>query len=204
VIVSRRTGHEQFVMRTGPDLDGQAPEAATSADARMESLVDGHLDSVWRLLRRQGLSPPDADDATQQVFMIASQKLDRIAPGRERSFLYGVALRVASNMRRSRRRRPEELHDELDARASALAAPEERTELARAWALLDELLAKLPEEQARVLALAEIEELEVPEIAALEEIPVGTAASRLRRARAAFRELLRHAEHRNPFARAAK
>jgi RNA polymerase sigma-70 factor (ECF subfamily) len=69
----------------------------------------------------------------------------------------------------------------------------------RAWALLDELLAELPEELARVLALAEIEQVEVPEIAALEKIPVGTAASRLRRARALFRELLAGVQHRNPF-----
>jgi RNA polymerase sigma-70 factor (ECF subfamily) len=192
------------VTRASPALDGQALEAGATANSRMTCLVDRHLDSVWRLLRRQGLSPPDADDATQQVFMIASQKLELIVPGSERSFLYGIALRVASNARRTRRRHPEELHDELDARAAAIAAPEERAELARAWALLDELFAKLPEEQARVLSLAEIEQLEVPEIAAVEGIPVGTAASRLRRARAAFRELLRRAEHRNPFAKGAR
>jgi hypothetical protein len=34
-----------------------------------------------------GFCPPDADDATQQVFMIASTKLDRITPSRERAYL---------------------------------------------------------------------------------------------------------------------
>jgi RNA polymerase sigma-70 factor (ECF subfamily) len=188
-------------MRASPRIDGQAPDADPSAESRVAALVGAHFDFIWRLLRRQGLSPPDADDAAQQVFMIATQRLDSIAPGSERSFLYGTGLRVAANARRASGRRREDLVDELDSRASVEGAPEERAELARAWALLDELLGGLPAELARVLSLAEIEQLEVPEIAALEGIPVGTAASRLRRARAAFREALRRVEHRNPFAK---
>ena len=50
-----------------------------------------------------------------------------------------------------------------------------------------------------MLVLAEIEQLEVPEIAALEGLPVGTAASRLRVAREQFRVLLEAARDRNPF-----
>ena len=131
--------------------------------------------------------------------MIATQKLDAIVEGSERTFLYGTALRVASNARRGTSRRREVVDDALDARATGTTLPDEQAELRRAWALLDELLAELPEELARLLALAEIEQVTVPEIAELEQIPVGTAASRLRRARALFRELLVKAEHRNPF-----
>ena len=47
--------------------------------------------------------------------------------------------------------------------------------------------------------LAEMEQLEVPEIAVLEGIPVGTAASRLRAARQQFRVLLEAERDRNPF-----
>jgi DNA-directed RNA polymerase specialized sigma24 family protein len=50
-----------------------------------------------------------------------------------------------------------------------------------------------------MLVLAEIEQLEVPEIAKLEGVPVGTATSRLRVARQQFRSLLEAARHRNPF-----
>jgi RNA polymerase sigma-70 factor, ECF subfamily len=57
----------------------------------------------------------------------------------------------------------------------------------------------LPEKARRVLVLAEMEQLEVPEIAVLEGIPVGTAASRLRVARQQFRALLEAARDRNPF-----
>jgi RNA polymerase sigma-70 factor (ECF subfamily) len=162
-------------------------------------LVHRHLDFVWRALRRLGLSPSDADDASQQVFMIAARQLAQVPAGKERAFLYGTARRIAANARRKQRRRreaPGKLADELEAFG---ALPDERVELERAAALLDDLLGQLPEELRRVLVLAEVEEASVPAIAELEAIPVGTAASRLRRARAAFEKLLERVARRNPF-----
>ena len=50
-------------------------------------------------------APGDVDDATQRVFLIANQKISKIQPGRERSFLVGVAARVASHARRAYHRR---------------------------------------------------------------------------------------------------
>jgi RNA polymerase sigma-70 factor (ECF subfamily) len=200
MIVRTKPGHHPSVMRASPLDDGRTSGAPLDHEAKVRALFERHFDFIWRLLRRQGLAPPDADDAAQRVFMIASQKIDAIAEGSERSFLYGAALRVASNARRGMTRRREVADEAIDAQPGAEAGPDDRAELARAWALLDELLAELPEELARVLALAEIEQVEVSEIASFEGIPVGTAASRLRRARAMFRELLSHAQDRNPFA----
>jgi RNA polymerase sigma-70 factor, ECF subfamily len=170
-----------------------------STPGDFDELVHRHLDFVWRALRRLGLSPSDADDASQQVFMIAARQLAEVQPGKERSFLYGTARRIAANARRDRRRRreaPGELANELEAWG---ALPDERLELERAAALLDDLLEHLPEELRRVLVLAEVEEASVPAIAELEAIPLGTAASRLRRARAAFDKLLDRVARRNPF-----
>jgi len=199
MIARTKSGHHEPVMRESPLEDGRASGAPPGSESRARALFERHFDFIWRLLRRQGLAAPDADDAAQQVFMIAAQKLDAITEVSERSFLYGTALRVAANTRRGASRRREVAEEALDAREGDAALPDERAELMRAWALLDELLAELPAELARVLALAEIEQVEVPEIAALEGIPVGTAASRLRRARALFRELLAGVQHRNPF-----
>lgn len=181
--------------------------SASSADSgarapTIDSLVREQYGFVWRVLRGLGLAHDDADDAAQQVFMIAARKLDQIVPGSERSFVYGTALRVAKNAQRARARRREMLEDEReDAPEPSDRNPEQRAELARARALLVELLAQLPEKFQRVLILAELEQLEVPEIARLEGLPVGTAASRLRFARAQFRELVAGARARNPFAR---
>jgi RNA polymerase sigma-70 factor (ECF subfamily) len=178
---------------------GEARVGDCSNTLDFDDLVHRYLDFVWRLLRRLGLSANDADDAAQQVFMIAARQLTAIPPGKERAFLYGTARRVAANARRDRLRRreaPSELAEELQAVG---ALPDERLELARAAALLDDLLELLPEELRRVLVLAEVDEVSVPAIAELEAIPVGTAASRLRRARAAFERILHRIAHRNPF-----
>ncbi len=168
-------------------------------ERQFRALVLEHFDFVWRLLRRLGLAPADADDAAQHVFMTAAQKLDTIAGGSQRAFLYGVALRVAQNHKRKLMRRLEQ-----DGRAArdvsqVSVTPDDTLRWQEARALLDRLLALLPEELSRVLVLAEIEELPVAEIAQLEGIPVGTAASRLRRARSSFREALAAAQLAHPF-----
>lgn len=167
-------------------------------ERQLRVLVGQHFDFIWRLLRRMGLSEEDADDAAQQVFMAATQKSEHIATGSERTYLYGVALRVAANLRRklARRREEAELAHEL---VDQDAQPEHSANLREARKLLDELLQALPEELRRVLVLAQIEQFEVSEIAQAEGIPVGTAASRLRRARALFREQLERVQERNPF-----
>ncbi len=188
-------GHSSLSLEIPEEADAAAPD---DLRRRAAALVADHFEFIWRLLRRFGLGPADADDAAQQVFMTAAQKLPRIAPGSERTFLYGTARFVAANARRRNRRR------EADAPVPesypvTSEGPEARAELGQAWALLDELLRQLPDELGRVLVLAEVEQIEVKEIAELEGIPVGTAASRLRRARERFQALLGGLGTRHPF-----
>ncbi len=164
-------------------------------------LVLDHFDFIWRLVRRLGFSADDADDVAQQVFMIATQKLAEIAPGSERSFLYGVAVRAAANLKRKAHRRRESTGSELSEFHYGGSAPDEAATLSAARELLNELLGTLPPKLRRVFVLANFEQFELGEIAELERIPQGTAASRLRRARASFAECLREARDRNPFRR---
>ena len=143
-----------------------------------------------------GEHPPDV---AQQVFMTATQKLAEITPGHERTYLYGVALRTTANLKRKAHRRREHTGTELTSFHDGALGPDEATELALARELLDELLATLPEELRRVFVLANIEQFGLAEIAELEAIPQGTAASRLRRARTLFGERLSQVRHRSPF-----
>ena len=78
-----------------------ASVAEDESPSDIETLLNTHFPFIWRVFRRMGFCPADADDATQQVFMIASTKLDRITPNRERAYLYGIALRVQSHARRA-------------------------------------------------------------------------------------------------------
>ena len=65
-------------------------------------------------------------------------------------------------------------------------SPEEQLVARQARELLDDVLNRMPRDLRTVFVLAELEGLEVRQIAELEEIPVGTASSRLRRAREEF------------------
>jgi len=157
------------------------------AGQRLALLVEQHADFVWRSLRRMGVTETQADDATQEVFIVTSQKLERVEPGRERAFLYGVAMNVAAHARRSRARSREVSEtEETLAAVDKAPNPEMRLADAQARALLDRVLETLPDELRAVFVLFELEEMPTAEIAALLEIPSGTVASRLRRAREEF------------------
>jgi RNA polymerase sigma-70 factor, ECF subfamily len=176
------------------------PEASVpSSPQRIAGLVRKHYAFVWRLLRRLGLREGDADDAAQQVFLAASGRLSSVEPARERSFLYGVALNVGARARRSLVRRREEPLEAASEREAHEPNAEQALEQRQARAQLDQLLGEMPEELRVVFVLFELEELSTPEIAELCEIPVGTAASRLRRAREDFEERAARAEARRRF-----
>jgi len=152
-----------------------------------EQLVRVHHSYVYRLVRRLGLDHAAADDVTQQVFLTGMQRTCDIVPGSERPFLYGVALRLVSRHRRSvsRRREAGELsleHPELEREAQ-----DKLVERKHARELLDRILAGLSYDFRVVFVLYEIEELTMDEIARVLELPEGTVASRLRRAREQFR-----------------
>ncbi len=167
---------------------GVTQRGERAREHRLRAMVDEHFPFVWRSLRAFGVFEADVDDAAQSVFWIASQKLDAIAYGKERSFLYSTARGVAANVRRSQKRRREdfEKHDTVDFDEN----PERRTEQSQARRQLDEVLSEMSEDLRTTFVLFELEELTMVEIAEMFDIPVGTAASRLRRAREEFRRLV--------------
>ena len=65
-------------------------------------------------------------------------------------------------------------------------SPEEQMAERQAREILDDVLNQMPMDLRTVFVLHELEGLEVRQIAEIEEIPVGTASSRLRRAREMF------------------
>ncbi len=172
------------------------PTSASSAPApalpgadprRLEDLFASHYTFIWRLLRRLGLTAEGADDAAQQTFLVAAERLSDIRAGSERSFLYGTAVRLHRDLRRAELRM---VHDSGHDLASAQPSVEERIDMGRAAQMLDAVLAGMEHELREVFVLFELERLPTPQIAELVGIPVGTAASRLRRAREEFRRLV--------------
>jgi len=164
---------------------GEAAEAAARAAVhrtRLERMFTAHHILVWRILRRRGLDPETAADATQQTFLIAAERLDDIASGSERAFLIGTALRVGYAIGRKVLRW--QLEDDMD---QHVANARDLSDAQSAIELCDLVLSKVDPALAEVFVLFELDGFSSIEIAKLLEIPVGTVASRLRRAREQFR-----------------
>lgn len=174
-----------------------ATEPPLAAPERLRKLVDAHLDFVWRSLRRLGVDASAVDDAAQQVFWIAYQKLEQILPGSERPFLYGTALRVASEARRVQdRRKDREAPTDIETWPDDLPLLDEMVDLRRARDVLDRILDRMPFDLRTVFVLTEAEGLTAADVSELLEIPVGTVASRLRRAREIFERGVRSVQQR--------
>jgi RNA polymerase sigma-70 factor (ECF subfamily) len=82
----------------------------------------------------------------------------------------------------------------MDFRRSEAGRPEELADQHRAIDLMGRILNGMALDLRTVFILSELEGMTMPEVAALVEIPVGTAASRLRRAREAFRAAVAEVE----------
>jgi RNA polymerase sigma-70 factor (ECF subfamily) len=161
------------------------PRGAEPSVDRISRLFVDHFDLVWRTVRRLGVPPAAIDDAAQEVFVIAARKLDAIEAGKEKAFLYGTSIRVAADARRAHARREVasvEADDVGDDRASAGELVDQK----RARELLDAIIARMPDDARDVFVLYELEGLTMAEIAGALELPAGTVASRLRRARELF------------------
>jgi RNA polymerase sigma-70 factor, ECF subfamily len=163
-----------------------------SADRRrLAVLVGRHLDLAGRIIRNLGAPAEEIEDLLQQAFSIVAARLGDIAPGKERSFLIETAVRLAANNRRRRARSREIATDQLPEVPDARPSPEELSDRARALGLLDRILDLLDDDLRSVFVLYEIEEMTMAEIAAVLELPPGTVASRLRRAREEFSDRVR-------------
>ena len=152
-------------------------------------MFKAHRGVVWRMLRCRGLAPDVAADATQEVFLVAAQRLADIAVGKERAFLIGTALHVAQAAHRTRARW--ELTEDVDVLDEHVATLDDR---GSALDMIGKILSRVDDPLVEVFVLHEIAEFSSFEIAELLGVPRGTVASRLRFAREAFREAARRME----------
>jgi RNA polymerase sigma-70 factor (ECF subfamily) len=164
---------------------------------RFREMVDAHFAFIWRSLLGLGVPRQSVDDAAQRVFWIACRKLGSIARGSERAFLFSAALRVAANARRARARNREVLDEEpIRHLADDRPRADKLVEMKEERAVLNHVLECMPDDLRAVFVLFVLEGATVPEIASLLGIPMGTVASRIRRARQAFHQAARRVQAR--------
>jgi RNA polymerase sigma-70 factor (ECF subfamily) len=174
------------------------PDDADASPARLSGAVARHHALVWRTLRRFGVAEADVDDAAQRVLLTFAERMAQVDTAKEAAFLVSVAVRVAANTRRKIGRTSELLVGDFDAVAAdgvSPQTPETLLDQKQAREQLDGWLLTLPLEQRAVFVLFEIEGFALREIAEALSIPIGTATSRLRRARVRFEAWVSGYEH---------
>jgi RNA polymerase sigma-70 factor (ECF subfamily) len=160
--------------------------APVGAGVSFHAVFEREHGYVWHSLRRLGVFERDLEDVTHDVFVVVHRKLGQYDASRPlRPWLFGVAARVASDYRRRASHRFE--HPKLDVEAvDAQPSPEARLAASDAQKLVIAALQAVEEDRRAVLIAVEIDELPVTEVALALEIPLNTAYSRLRLARAEF------------------
>jgi RNA polymerase sigma-70 factor (ECF subfamily) len=154
---------------------------------------------VWRSLRRLGVPAASLDDAVQDVFLVVHRRWNDFRnQSSRRTWIYGIALRVASeHSRRARRELSRSSTTDPDLVNSEHLGPDALTDESirqrEAGRVLHGLLDRMAEADRQILVLVELEERSVVEAAEVLGVNVNTAYSRLRRARQQFEKAVKAA-----------
>ncbi len=159
-----------------------------SAQALM-SLVEEHHEMLYRYAYRLSGSAVDADDLTQQTYLVAQNKLDQL---RDKTKAGGWLCAILRNLFLKERRELQKLTlVPLDETATSEEKEEPKDDWEVTPELLQESLNELPEEFRTPIILFYFENLSYRQIAEAMEIPLGTVMSRLARGKGQLRSQLK-------------
>lgn len=174
-----------------------APAAAPDLEPAFAAMFRTHHDFVWRILRRFGVPEPALDDKVQDVFLVVYRRWSDLDPATPpRSWLYGIARRVAADQHRGERRRERRLAAVPE--PAPQPPPDAHLAEGEAAIFLESFLATLDEDKRAVFVLADLEGLTAPEIAAAVGANLNTVYSRLRLARQRFAAAIAARDPRSP------
>jgi RNA polymerase sigma-70 factor (ECF subfamily) len=163
-----------------------------SGGLEFSAVYDAHIDGVWRLLERMGVPSSLVADAAQDVFVIAHRRMQAFrGESSVRTWLAGIALRVAKDYRRAQSRRGGE-HESLEKahHLESKGRPDEQAMAHQSLTHVLGLMEQLEEQQRIVFTLVDLEGFTVAEVARLTGTNANTLSTRLRAARARFNELV--------------
>jgi RNA polymerase sigma factor (sigma-70 family) len=170
------------------DADLLAAFARSRDEAAFEELVRRYGPLVWRLCSRLLDDRHAAEDAFQATFLVLARKAGSLRwPNAVGCWLYGVARRVAGQLRRRRRI---ETDPQIDVAERSSRSPLDAVSGRELAALLDDELGRLPERLRAPLVLCYLEGRTRDKAAAQLGCSFGTLKRRLERGRAVLRARL--------------
>ena len=180
-----------------PTIEDAADVSDRASLADCIRVFEGEFDYVLRTLQRLGASRADAEDLTQEVFLVMWRRREDWNPKAPlRPWLAAIAYRVSlAHRRRSLREVPAGL---LDAEDQGRAADDHLVS-ASARRLVLETLDVLPPKQRAVLVMHELDGQTMKDVARSLRLPLFTAYSRLRVARQRFAKELRRKQQQANF-----
>ena len=144
---------------------------------------------VFHALRWLGARPHEIEDLAQEVFIALRRAWSHYDSSRPlRPYLFGVAFRVVSMQRRKRRH--EVAFARLEIRDGG-PSPDEALQVKQSRAMVLRALEMVPLRRRAVLVMHDLEEVPMAQVAATLSIPLFTAYSRLRKARAELEAAVR-------------
>ena len=158
-------------------------------DAVWATLYERHFDDVYRLVRRGGIAPADADDVTQRVFLrvheLLEHTLEVVYP---LAWLRAITMRVVSEHHRFwRLRQLKRWLVEMTVRETPQgSSPDESVNATQDQQRVAAVLAQMSPKLRDVLVLCDLEELDAAEVATILGIPKNTVRSRRLLARDQF------------------
>ncbi len=177
-----------------PSLPLERAAAEACAPLDFGEVYDACFAFVWRSVRRLGVSEAAIDDVVQEIFLVVHRRLcDFESRSSLKTWIFGIALRVVRDHRRTLRRKRLDASAradglDLDDIAAANDGPHELLAKAEAVRTLHQLLDELDDDKREVFVLAELEQMTAPDIAEALGQNVNTVYSRLRAARQAFEQ----------------
>jgi RNA polymerase sigma-70 factor (ECF subfamily) len=165
---------------------------------RFESLFAAHLDAAYDFARWLTRNDGNAEDVVQEACLRAFRSIDGFRGGNGRAWLLAIVRNTYYTWFKKQSAAlvvpfDEDTFSSDDAESGDGADSVEQVLQRRdARRLVNEALARLPEEFREVIVLRELEDLSYKEIAAVAGIPLGTVMSRLARGRKLLLEHLQH------------
>ena len=158
----------------------------------MAALYDRYGRLAFGLAYRVVGESGEAEDVVQESFLALWRQAAKLDPerGSVRSFLLTIVHRRAIDVLRRRSGRPERALDEAAPLAAATPDPIEFASLAEERQQVQYALRSLPDEQREAIELTYFRGLTIVEMAEEQQIPLGTAKSRLRLALDRMRKTL--------------
>ena len=199
-LTSDRLHHGEYEVHPDQKRHSLVARLRAGDRAAATELVDGYYQQIYLFMRRLGHDRQISEDLTQESFFNAWHHIAQLRDGKALdSWLYRIAANVSLNRAKAEGRRKDSLSLDALLESGRISAdrlfgsepPTNAAERAQLQEAIQAALDSLDPDQRAVVVMKDVEDMSQDQIAEALDCSPGTVKSRLSRARARLRDLLR-------------